>query len=101
MVAFGREAKRWASQPSWRVRFEQMRPEVEHHARRAFRDVDSGQLEEVVARVVNLAFRVYARLVRRGMADIVYPKPLAFSAIGQVRHTLSPVSDGPANRNDC
>jgi len=99
VVAFGRDATRWASQPSGRVRFEQMRPEVERHARCAFRDVDEGHFEEIVGRVVNLAFRVYLRLARRGMADIVYPKPLALSAIGQVRNTLSPPAEGPASHN--
>ena len=38
----------------------------------------------IVAQTVKKAFTVFTRLADRGMADIVYPKPLALAAVKQV-----------------
>jgi hypothetical protein len=62
-----------------------MLPEIEDRARHAFRGVWPGELEELVAEVTDLAFQVFLYLAQRGKADIAYPKPLAISAIKQVR----------------
>jgi hypothetical protein len=62
-----------------------MLPEIEARARHAFRGVGPSRLEELVSEVTEHAFRVFACLAQRGNLDIVYAKPLAFSAIKQVR----------------
>jgi hypothetical protein len=62
-----------------------MLPEIQYRARHAFREARPGQLEELVAEVSDLALQVFMYLAQRGKADIAYPKPLATSAIKQVR----------------
>jgi hypothetical protein len=69
----------------WRARFEQMLPEIEQQARNAFEGVAKARLERLVAEVVEHAFHVFFHLAQRGKVEVVYAKPLAISAIKQVR----------------
>ena len=85
MVAFGGNSKRRGWLASSRARFEQMLPEIELRARYAFRGVGPERVEELVAAVTNHAFEVFLFLAQRGKADLAYAKPLATSAINQVR----------------
>jgi hypothetical protein len=85
MVAFATDSARCGWLAMWRVKFGQMLSEVEHRARNAFQGVGPGLREELVAEAIEHAFRVYALLAERGKADIVYAKPLAISAVKQVR----------------
>jgi hypothetical protein len=77
----------WGLMPAWQVGFEQMLPEIEDQARHAFSGVGPKRLERLVAEVIARAFAVYISLAQRGKAEIVDAKPLATSAIKQVRKT--------------
>ena len=85
MVAFGTNSAQWGPLAAFQTRFEQMLPEVEHRAKQAFRGVGRGLLDELVAEVTEHALRIFLHLVRRGLAHIAYPEPLANLAIKQVR----------------
>lgn len=85
MVEFGKDPIRCGSPASWREVFERMLPEIQYRARRAFRGAGARQLEQLVAEVTEHAFNVFVYLAQRGKADIAYAKPLAISAIKQVR----------------
>jgi len=85
MVAFSRDSVRWHLRAACDARFQRMLPEIEGRARNAFRTFRPKRREELVAEVTDLAFHVFRYLAQRGKADIAYPKPLAISAIKQVR----------------
>jgi hypothetical protein len=68
-----------------RAEFEQMRPEIELRARHAFRRAGPERIEELVAEVTAHAFEVFIYLAQHGKANLAYAKPLAASAIRQVR----------------
>ena len=85
MVAFSRDSARWHLRAARGAGFERILPEIQDRARRAFCGVRPGELEELVSEVTDLAFQVFLYLAQRGKADIAYPKPLAISAIKQVR----------------
>jgi hypothetical protein len=85
MVAFGNDPARWESLAGWRARFKMMLPEIERRARQAFHGVGPDQFEELVSEVTERAFHVFSYLAQRGKADLAYARPLAMSAIKQVR----------------
>ena len=85
MVAFAKNSAQLRSPSGLRLKFEQMRPEIEYHAMRAFLGFGSRWLEDLVSEVPEHAFRTFACLALRGKLDIVYAKPLAAAAINQVR----------------
>lgn len=84
MVAFGKNAARWGSLSGWRLKFEEMRPEIEYRAKRAFLHVGPRWAEALVNEVSEHAFRTFTCLALRGKVDIVHAKPLAAAAISQV-----------------
>jgi hypothetical protein len=85
MVAFNRDSAGWHLRAPPDAGFQRILPEIQDRARREFRGVRPGELEELVSEVTDLAFQVFLYLAQRGKADIAYPKPLAISAIKQVR----------------
>jgi len=85
MVAFAQDLARWDSLAGWRLRFETMLPEIERRAKRAFRGVGPERLDEIVTAVAERAFHVFVTLAQRGKADLAYARPLAMTAIEQVR----------------
>jgi hypothetical protein len=62
-----------------------MLPEIERRARQAFHGVGPDRLEKLVSEVTERAFRVFSYLAQHGKADLAYARPLAMSAIKQVR----------------
>ena len=54
--------------------------------------VEPRQRRQIVAQTVEQAFAIFACLADRGMADIVYPKPLALAAFKQVAASTASVS---------
>ena len=85
MVAFGGNSRRWRRVAAARAKFEQMRPEIELQARHAFRRAGPERIEELVAEVTAYALEVFLCLAQHGKANLAYAKPLATSAIRQVR----------------
>ena len=67
-----------------RLRFERMLPQILVEVQRAALGVEPRQRRRFVAQTVESAFAIFACLADRGMADIVYPKPLALAAVKQV-----------------
>lgn len=85
MVKLADDSAKLGSMSDWRAEFERMLPEIEYRALRAFRGVGRERSDRLVAQVTEHAFEVFVYLAHRGKADLVYAKPLAMSAIEQVR----------------
>ena len=75
-----------------RLRFEQMLPQILVEVGRTLLGVEPRMRRRIVAQAVRKAFAVFTRLADRGMADIVYPKPLALAAVKQVAASAEFVS---------
>jgi hypothetical protein len=65
-------------------RFLEMLPRIRQQARLAFRRLRPERKDELVQEVVAMAFGMFARLVRRGKAEVAFATPLANFAIRQV-----------------
>lgn len=89
MVVYATDSVRCGWLATWRVKFGQILPEIELRARNSFQGAGPRRREELVAEAVENAFGVYILLAECGKADIVYPKPLAISAVKQVRAALA------------
>ena len=85
MVAFGKGIAGRDSLAGWRLRFETMLPEIERWAKPAFRGAAPDRMDELLTAVAERAFDVFVMLAERGKADLAYPRPLALTAIEQVR----------------
>lgn len=64
--------------------FETMLPAIQKVASYAFRRLPRWRREELILDVIAKAFEAFARLVKRGKADLAYPTVLATFAIKQV-----------------
>jgi hypothetical protein len=60
-------------------------PSITNEARVAFRGEPPELRQELISEVVANCWVAYVSLVRRGLEDVIYPKPLARYAIRQVR----------------
>jgi hypothetical protein len=67
-----------------RLRFDEIVPQVLVEVQRELRDVEPAIRRRYAAQAIKRACAVFARLADRGMADIVYAKPLAWAAVRQV-----------------
>jgi hypothetical protein len=65
--------------------FVRMLPDIERHARFAFRRHGAEAREDATAEVVANAFVAFARLVERGKVDLAYPNVLARYGVAQFR----------------
>ena len=68
-----------------REKFLSLLPSIREQARFAFRHEQRERQQELVAEVAANAFVAFARLVERGLLEVVYATPLAQYAIKQVR----------------
>jgi hypothetical protein len=73
-----------ATQHINRLKFERMLPQILAEVQAAPLGVEPRQRRKIVAQTIEQAFAIFACLADRGMADIVYPKPLALAAVKQV-----------------
>ena len=83
MIAFAKPCP--SEVASSHAKFLAMLPLIRDQAHLAFRGAKPEFKEELVAEVVANAFCAYARLVKRGKADVAFATPLAKFAIRQVR----------------
>ena len=66
-------------------RFLEILPQLQQQAHFAFRDEPASRCQELVAETIANCWVAFARLVERGLIDVVYPTPLVQYAIRQVR----------------
>ena len=66
-------------------RFLEILPQLQQQAHFAFRDEPASRRQELVAETIANCWVAFARLVERGLIDVVYPTPLVQYAIRQVR----------------
>jgi len=66
------------------LKFERMMPQVLAEVERAPLEAEHDQRQRNIAQTVDKAFAIFVCLADRGMADIVYPRPLALAAVKQV-----------------
>ena len=65
--------------------FEPLLPSIERFAWYAFRKIQPSRRADLVAEVIANAYVAFVRLVKRGLAALVYPTALAKFAVKQVR----------------
>jgi hypothetical protein len=66
-------------------RFLEMLPQIRDQARHAFRKEQPERGEELLAETLANCWVAFARLMDRGLGDVIYPTPLVQYAIKQVR----------------
>ena len=66
-------------------KFLSLLPSIKNEARVTFRGEPDELRHELISEVVANCWVAYVSLVRRGLEDVIYPKPLAQYAIRQVR----------------
>lgn len=84
MIAFAKKAKRKRACSDWQAAFLRILPAIRRYARFAFRGAPSETLDDLVEEVIANAFVAYARLVKAGKRDAVFPSALARFAISQI-----------------
>lgn len=82
MIAFAKPA---VSSTSSHDKFLELLPQIERQARRAFRDHQPAEREELVQEVIADAYVAFARLVELGKTDLAYATPLAMYAVRHIR----------------
>jgi hypothetical protein len=60
-------------------------PSIKSEARLAFRGEPAELRQELISEVIANCWVAFVSLIRRGLEDVIYPKPLARYAIRQVR----------------
>jgi hypothetical protein len=71
--------------PTREERFLEMLPQIREQARHAFRNEQPERREDLLAEVIANCWVAFARLMDRGLDDVIYPTPLVQYAIKQVR----------------
>jgi hypothetical protein len=71
--------------PTREDRFLEMLPQIREQARHAFRNEQPERREDLLAEVIANCWVAFARLMDRGLDDVIYPTPLVQYAIKQVR----------------
>jgi len=67
------------------VRFLSMLPQIRNQARFAYREEPPSDHQELLAETIANCWVAFARLLDRGLEDVIYPTPLVQYAIRQVR----------------
>lgn len=85
MVAFSDDtgSRKWLA--VCQALFEQMLPQIRREVNLALRAVPADQREGLIEEVVQRAFGTFLSLAERGKIQIAYAKPLAMTAVKQVR----------------